>query len=115
MEIRKITDNVRREQYAPLYQKHEDYQAVFQMQNANLLFDVTWVFISPNSPMVGKTIKELEIRKKPGISIVAVLHNGNLLSNPEVDYQFTESDMAALMCTHDQLENFMKTVNQEVF
>ena len=112
-EILKITDNVRREQYAPLYKQSENYQAVLRLQNANLLMDITWVTLSGNSPMVGKTIKALEIRKKTGASIVSVLHNGVLISNPGIDYKFSENDIIALLCTHDQLEVFKKTISQE--
>jgi len=111
VEIRKITDTIRREQYAPLYEIHSDYQAVSQLQNANLLLDITWVPLTPDSPLVGKTIKELGIRKKTGVSIVAVLNNGTLIPNPEVDYQFTERDILALMGTQHQLENFNKTID----
>ena len=114
VEIRKITDTVRRELYAPIYQKYADYPALFQMQDACLMFDIIWISIAPDSPMIGKTIKDLEIREKTGVSIVAVIRGGTLIPNPDPDYQFNEKDLSAVMCTPDQLEMFKTIIQPEM-
>ena len=106
VEIRNITDGVRQKQYAPLYQKHPDYSNLVHLKNSNLMMDITWLTLSENSPIIGKTIRELEIRKRTGVSVVAVLHEGALHPNPDADYSFKEKDMIAVMGMEDQLRVF---------
>ena len=113
-EIRKITDAVRRELYAPIYQKHAEYPLLFQLQDACLMFDINWLSISSKSPMAGKTIQQLEIRKKTGASVVAVMHEGTLFPNPGPDYHFNDKDIVAVMCTPDQLDAFKNTFQPEM-
>ncbi len=111
MKIIAIADAVRREQYASLYRMQENGPVACQLQKANMMLDILWVPVSSGSAMIGKTIRELEIRKKTGVSLVAVYHAGMMIPNPGADYQFAENDMAAVMATPEQLERFKKTFN----
>ncbi len=114
MKIIEIADAVRREQYASLYRMQENGPVACQLQKANLMLDILWVPVASENSMIGKTIKELEIRKKTGVSIVAVFHEGAMIPNPEADYRFAENDMVAVMCTPKQMENFKKTFNLDL-
>lgn len=96
-DIQRFTDTIRRELYAPLYDAHDEYQTIAQLQNISQLLELSWVRLSTSSLLIGRTIQELKIRSETGVSIVGVMHNGKLHPNPNADYQFSVGDLVAVM------------------
>lgn len=107
-DIQRYTDTIRRELYAPLYSVHEEYEAVAQLQNASQLLELSWVKIAEENPLVGKTIEEMKIRNQTGASVVGVMRNGELVSNPKADYRFVANDLVAVVGDFDQLTAFQE-------
>jgi CPA2 family monovalent cation:H+ antiporter-2 len=105
-EIQKFTDTIRQQLYEPLYEDHDQYQTVAQLQNAARLLTVNWVELPADSPLIGQTIETAAVRTKTGASLVAVLHEGDLVINPERTYRFMAGDMVAVMGNGEQLEAF---------
>lgn len=105
-EIQKFTDSIRQMLYAPLYDEHKRYQAVAQLQHATRLLAVNWVGLASQSPLIGQTIETAAIRAKTGASIVGVLHEGTLITNPERSYRFATGDMVAVMGSPEQIAAF---------
>lgn len=105
-EIYHYTDSVRREHYAPMYKTHASYDNLAQLQNAARLLEFEWITLPASSPFIGATIQEKQIRTRTGVSIVAVLHSGQLRLNPEPNYRFQAGDTLALMANHEQLTAF---------
>ena len=105
-EIRRYTDAVRRELYAPLYESHDDYALLAQLQPANLLLDITWVPLTEDSPLMGQTIGQAHIRTHTGASIVGIMQAGTLKPNPGIDHRFTIGDLVAVMGKPEQLAAF---------
>lgn len=109
-EIRMFTDSVRRELYAPLYARHEEYETVAQLQSAVHLLDLTWIDLPEDSPLIGRSIQELSVRTRTGASVVGVMRNGNVQPNPGADYRFTAADLVAVMGSPEQLTAFQELV-----
>jgi CPA2 family monovalent cation:H+ antiporter-2 len=109
-EIRKFADAIRRELYAPMYQRHHEYPLT-QLENTAHLLDLIWVTVAKDSPMIGQTIKALKIRERTGISIVGVMHAGILQTNPHADYCFVGGDLVAVMGNAEQFTAFQKLAN----
>jgi len=107
-EIIKYEDAVRHDLYAPLYQINKDYKEMTDLKKASKLLDLNWVDLQYNSPLIGKSIKELDIRNTAGVSIVGVINDNNLITNPESEYIFRKGDCIALMGSHEQIEAFQK-------
>jgi CPA2 family monovalent cation:H+ antiporter-2 len=105
-EIQHFTDAVRHELYAPLYQAHARYQTIEQLQNAARVMELNWVTLSADSPLVGRSIRELNIRDRTGASVVGVMRAGELHPNPDAGYWFDAGDMVAVMGNVEQLEAF---------
>jgi CPA2 family monovalent cation:H+ antiporter-2 len=63
-EIHRFTDAVRKELYAPLYQKQSDYETLKQLQSAIHLLELNWITLPTDSLFISKTIKDLAIRSK---------------------------------------------------
>lgn len=109
-EIHRFTDAVRQELYAPLYEVHDQYQTIAQLQTAARLLDLTWVTLPTDSPFVGRTIEELAIRSQTGISVVGVMRDGKLHPNPQADFCFANGDTVAVMGSPHQIETFEEMV-----
>jgi len=107
-EIQRFTDAIRQELYAPLYQIHHEYQTVAQLKSAAHLLELTWLTLPPDSPFIGRTIQELKLRNQTGVSVVGIIHNGELYPNPDASYQFTAGDLVAAMGNAEQLAAFQR-------
>lgn len=105
-EIQKFTDSIRQQLYAPLYNRQLSYQTIVQLQHATRMLDVSWVSLSPDSPLIGQTIELAAVRTKTGASIVGVLHEGEFVPNPDRSHRFSAGDMVAIMGNGDQIAAF---------
>ncbi len=61
-------------------------------------------YVMQNSKAVGKTIKELAIRKQTGATVISVVRGSEHYPNPPVDFKFKEGDMLVFMGIHTQVE-----------
>lgn len=111
-EIQRFTDAVRRELYAPLYEKQKQYVTARNLQNAMHLLELTWVTLSSASPLVNRTIEELAIRTRTGTSVVGVMRDGNLHTNPEPSYRLGAGDLVAVMGDAEQLASFRELARE---
>ncbi|SPD72480.1 Kef-type K+ transport system, predicted NAD-binding component (fragment) [uncultured Desulfobacterium sp.] len=109
-ELIKFTDQVRHEFYAPLYEVNSHSTSFSLLQPARHLLELTWIALPENSPFIGRTIKDLAVRSKTGVSVVGIINNDRVLSNPDVDYCFTNGDKVAVMGDADQIENFREKI-----
>ncbi|MDX1963138.1 MAG: potassium channel protein [Pirellulales bacterium] len=63
--------------------------------------------ISPNSPLVGKTLGESGTRRQYGLLMVAVKRKvGALIFNPDSDYVFQPEDVAIVMGRTEDIQKF---------
>lgn len=107
-DIHRFTNAIRQELYAPLYQAHDEYQMVTQLKNAAHLLELTWLRLAGDSPFVGRSIRELEIRKRTGASVVGVMRDGTSIPNPPPDHRFATGDFVAVMGETEQLAAFQE-------
>jgi CPA2 family monovalent cation:H+ antiporter-2 len=62
-------------------------------------FDLQWLPLEADSPLVDRTIREAAIRKETGASIVGVIRQESLTANPEPDFRFAANDLVAIIGT----------------
>ena len=105
-DIQRFTDAIRRELYAPLYHTHDEYQTIAQLQSVSHLLELSWVRLTANSPLIGRTIQELKIRSETGVSVVSVIRDGKLYPNPNAGYQFAVGDLVGVIGNFEQLTTF---------
>lgn len=70
----------------------------------NLLIE--WITLDKNCPLINKSIKESEIRKKTGASIVAIIRGDLTITNPSPDEVLKEGDTIVLVGNKQQIEKF---------
>ncbi len=107
-EIIKYEDAVRRDLYEPLYRINEEYKEMTDLKKATNLLDLNWFDLKSESPLIGKSIRKMDIRKKTGVSVVGIINDSKINTNPDSSYRFRAGDTLAVMGSHDQLENFQR-------
>jgi TrkA domain protein len=75
-----------------------------EMLLKNLIIE--WISLEKGSSLVNKSIKESEIRKKTGVSIVAIIQGDLTITNPSPDEILREGDIIVLVGNKQQIEKF---------
>ena len=112
--IQDFTDLVHKEIYAPLYNSQEHYQIIARLKSASRDLELNWVTVPENSPLNGKSIRELKIRTRSGVSVVAVIRNDQFHPNPDPGFVFEKGDLVGVIGEFTQLHTFKKLVESPV-
>ena len=62
------------------------------------------LFIDRASPVIGKTLGELNLRQKTGATVITAIRAGNTEINPGPDFKFEAQDIIVLLGSPEQIE-----------
>lgn len=96
-EVHRYTDTLRHEIYSNISSQVTDYLMLSQLRGAAQQFDLQWIRLAANSPIINKSIGENEIRKKTGVSLVGVLRDDKLRANPDANFVLLSGDIIAII------------------
>lgn len=96
-EVHQVTTALRAEMYEPLFGDGSDYEKLVQIGTAQQLFDFTWLEVRAGSSLDGRTLAELALRRRTGVSVVGILRDGVLQPNPGPDDELRAGDMLAVL------------------
>jgi TrkA domain protein len=69
-----------------------------------------WVELPENSPLVGKTLAEADVRKKTGVIVIGVVRNDEMIPAPDPKaFKFKAGDIVIAVGNREQIDNFIKT------
>lgn len=106
MEIRSHMESQRRDLFAPFFNEGQSYKTLGQLRAAEHQFDLHWLALPRGSLLDGCSIGSLEIRKKTGASVVGVVRDEKLITNPGADFRFESDDLVAVIGTEDAYRSF---------
>lgn len=106
--IQQYTDAVRQKLYAPIYKSSSDHQLLAKLDNIKNMLEISWVTLTPGSPLVSKSIKDAAVRTRTGASVVGIIHGKIFHSNPKADYSFQEGDMVAVVGNQQERHEFKR-------
>jgi CPA2 family monovalent cation:H+ antiporter-2 len=69
------------------------------------------IFIGPNSPAIGKTLKELDLRNPTGASVTVAIRDGDTQINLGPEFRIAEDDILVLFGMAEQIENAIDRIN----
>lgn len=72
------------------------------------------VRLDENSPVAEKNLGELDLRNTTGVSLIAVLRNGNTEVNPGSDFKLHAGDTIVLLGSSEKIEDALKILQPEV-
>ncbi len=65
--------------------------------------DIVTLRVFERAPAVGKTLGQIELRKKYGVTLLAVRRNSRMLSNPDVGMSFCAGDLLVVIGQPDKI------------
>ena len=108
MESQFITNLNQREEVAKKAASSIKTSFTSQMHNKNI--HITEIEVSPNSPNVGKTLRELKFRHDFGVSVVKILRGERKIYIPDSSEVLYPQDIISVVGTDEQIERFSVTV-----
>ncbi|MCF8053635.1 MAG: cation:proton antiporter [Deltaproteobacteria bacterium] len=114
VEIINYSDQVRKNFYAPLYDNESEYRLISHLKNVHNTIDLKWFKIEEGNIFAGKSLGELELRKKMGITVVSIVNNEDITNNPTVDYRFQVGDLVGVIGNPRQLCEFQGHFNAKL-
>jgi CPA2 family monovalent cation:H+ antiporter-2 len=96
-EIQYHTENLRHQLLSTATMSDNGYKTLGQMRAAEQQFDLQWVELEQDNPLINITIAEAEIRKTTGVSIVGIIRNETLIPNPDPSFRFRQHDLVAII------------------
>ena len=115
-EVHQYTEPLRQE-----FLKQEDqdeqllqqYKTLAQLRTAEQGFDLEWFSVQESSSLLGLSLAEAEIRTKTGASVVGVLRDGRMESNPGPDFRLQNKDMVAVIGSNQARASFNALLVEE--
>lgn len=69
------------------------------------------VMIEPHSPIITKSLGDLDLRGKTGATVIAVVHNGETKISPGAKYKLCANDTVVLLGASDSIEKATQVLN----
>ncbi|PLX13944.1 MAG: hypothetical protein C0594_00645 [Marinilabiliales bacterium] len=98
-EINKLTAEIRSDGYGVL----RDSSDSLDMEKTKISIpgnEINTVKIVKESSVRGKSLKEMDLRSKYGVTVVAISRSGKAISNPDPDLKFMEGDIVHILGSH---------------
>jgi CPA2 family monovalent cation:H+ antiporter-2 len=114
-DIHRFSDAVRSEMYAPLCFVEgagKSMEILHDIRWAKEALEIEWLTIPASGIAVGQTIGSLEVRRRTGASIVAVLRGEDLIINPGANHTFTAGERLAILGRGEQREALCTIIEQ---
>lgn len=114
-EIYHFTDEIRQELYAPLQEANPDYRAITKLKQAAAhLMELNWIDLPDQNSVTGLSIKNLQIRQQTGASVVGILREGVVISNPSAESQLQTGDVIAVLGDRHQVEQVRQLLHVDL-
>lgn len=105
-EIQQHTESLRQELLAKEIASDNGYQTLGQLRAAEQQFDLQWIEIEDDTPLINLSIAEAEIRKTTGVSVVGIIRDDRLTANPPADFRFAAKDLVAIIGSAEARQKF---------
>jgi monovalent cation:H+ antiporter-2, CPA2 family len=105
-EIERLSDSVRQELYQPLQTAHANATVLEELRRARATLEIVWVHIPEGAPLVGQSLGAIEVRKRTGALIVAIVRAGTMIQSPGPETLLAAGDQAAVIGTPSQRSAF---------
>jgi monovalent cation:H+ antiporter-2, CPA2 family len=102
-EVQRYADAVRRDQYDTTHSTPEEEYVLEQLLHTVRGMEIVWHTIEPESPVVGMTLAEADLRARAGASVIALVRDQQLQANPKSSTIFLPGDMIAMIGDSEQI------------
>jgi CPA2 family monovalent cation:H+ antiporter-2 len=115
IEIERLSDEVRAEHYRPIASPDTDTTTLQRLrQLRHGILDLSWYTLDASSHLIGQSIGAGAIRQQTGASVVALLRDNTVLTNPTPGTLLQAGDQLAVLGTPEQRRAFAELVRLSV-
>lgn len=100
-EIQDQTERLRQEFVSKEISEDSNYQTLGQMRAAEQQFDLQWVELTEENPLIGQTLADADLRNITGVSVVGAISAGDLIVNPPATFKLKQNDLIAIIGSVD--------------
>ncbi|MBM4270604.1 MAG: potassium transporter KefB [Deltaproteobacteria bacterium] len=110
-EIEKFVTEIRLEHYEMLRSLSREATSCLDIELCLPDVEIKTFRIAEGSPFIGKTLAQTEMRKKMGVSLLALRRKGEVVSNPAADTVFHAGDILFVVGEPNQIKNVIRLFN----
>lgn len=108
-DVFEYVESIRREHYT-MSTTQSDNRSLRTLIQASENIQINWVILEEESPLIGKTLLEANIRHRTGASVVAIIREQHLIPNPKSLTVFEPGDRVGLIGEDDQIRETLQLV-----
>jgi monovalent cation:H+ antiporter-2, CPA2 family len=109
--IQREVDSIRHEGYEMLRLPTAPHIELSDIADALGSTATETLFVRSDSPVVGKSLGRLDLRKSTGATIIAAIREGGTQINPGPDFKFAPDDIIVLLGSPEEIEKAMEYIN----
>ena len=102
-EIEKHIYDVRKDGYQMFRNIQQKYAAFPELKQHLPDIEIETIRIDAASPLAGKTLAEIQFRRKYGVTVLAIQRNKQTITNPSGDFQLLSQDIVVLIGSRDSI------------
>ncbi len=103
MQAQAYTKQIRRERYQQLQDGFHP-EEVPGIEDFIGDAEIQWLRLETRSPFLGRSLRDLDLRRKLGIAVLALKRGGRVIPNPDSDLEFASGDALLVMGAKDRLD-----------
>ncbi len=101
-DINKLLTKIKGDHYGLMMQENQSKESSLlfkELPNLNIIA----IKINNKSPIIGRTLADIDLRKQYGITIIAILRNDELIEHPAADFTPSSDDLLYIMGRSEQI------------
>ena len=106
-EIERLVAEVRSDGYEMFRSFNKKSSSLSDLQLQLPDVEISTLKVAERSSLVGKSIAEVDLRKKFGVTVLAIRRNSQILSNPDGDTKLLSNDVLIVLGLPDKIANLM--------
>jgi len=103
-EVHEYSESVRRDRYHIEISSADEHRSLHDLLIATDSIEIAWHMLDEESPLVGQTLQEANIRSVTGASVIALIRDNHLIANPKSLIVFKPGDRIGLIGEREQIE-----------
>jgi len=103
-QIQHYIDTVRGDAYEGTQPGERGYPVLDQLLMSTRGVEIAWLALEEDSPLLGQTLAEANVRSRVGASVVAIVRDRHVMANPKSNIRFEVDDLLGLIGDPHELE-----------
>jgi CPA2 family monovalent cation:H+ antiporter-2 len=109
--IAEMTDKIRSDNYTALRSQDISRRRLFDKCEWLPEIELDGFRVQPDSPLIGKNIAQLQVRKKTGVTIIAVRRGAEVFTNPAPRFIFQAGDIVLFTGNRESMNTALQYFN----